>query len=96
MRPALAPTMRMTQDGDPEVRPYNVVFRYFSCPARSVVIVQWEFADRLPDEPMKEIIFADFLEISSHPSFSCRITPDSPMWVNAGSIGEPSGLNPRI
>ena len=36
MRPALAPTMRMTQDGDPEVKPYSVVFRYFSCPARSV------------------------------------------------------------
>ena len=39
IRPAFAPTIRMTQDGDPEVRPYNVVFRYFSCPARSVIIV---------------------------------------------------------
>ncbi len=28
--PALPPTMRMTQDGDPDVRPYNVVFRYRS------------------------------------------------------------------
>jgi hypothetical protein len=38
MRPALAPTIRITQDGDPDVKPYNVVFRYFSCPARSAVI----------------------------------------------------------
>ena len=28
------------------------------------------FADRLSDEPMNEMIFADFFEISSHPSFS--------------------------
>ena len=96
MRPALAPTMRMTQDGDPEVRPYSVVFRYFSCPARSVIIIQWDFVGQLLNEPMKETIFADLLEISSHPSFSWRTTPDSPTWVDAGSIGEPSGLNPRI
>ena len=36
MSPALPPTIRMTQDGDPDVRPYNVVFRYRSCPARSI------------------------------------------------------------
>jgi hypothetical protein len=35
IRPAFAPTMRMTQDGAPDVRPYNVVLRYRSCPARS-------------------------------------------------------------
>lgn len=46
IRPALAPTMRMTQDGDPEVKPYNVVFRYFSCPARSVGIGQGGFTHR--------------------------------------------------
>lgn len=33
--PALAPTIRMTHEGAPEVRPYNVVFRYRSCPAKS-------------------------------------------------------------
>ena len=36
IRPALAPTIKMTQDGDPEVRPYNVVFKYLSWPAKSI------------------------------------------------------------
>ena len=35
IRPALAPTIRITQEGAPDVRPYNVVFRYLSCPAKS-------------------------------------------------------------
>ena len=35
INPALAPTIKMTQDGAPEVRPYSVVFRYRSWPARS-------------------------------------------------------------
>jgi hypothetical protein len=35
IRPAFAPTIRMTQLGAPEVSPYNVVFRYRSCPAKS-------------------------------------------------------------
>jgi len=33
--PAFAPTIKMTHEGAPEVRPYNVVFRYRSCPAKS-------------------------------------------------------------
>jgi len=36
MRPAFAPTIRITQEGAPEVKPYNVVLRYFSWPARSI------------------------------------------------------------
>ena len=35
MTPALAPITRITQDGAPDVKPYNVVLRYRSCPARS-------------------------------------------------------------
>ena len=35
INPALAPTIKMTQEGAPEVKPYNVVFRYRSWPARS-------------------------------------------------------------
>lgn len=35
MSPALAPTIRSTQEGAPEVSPYNVVFKYFSWPAKS-------------------------------------------------------------
>lgn len=33
--PALAPTISMTHEGAPDVRPYSVVFKYRSCPARS-------------------------------------------------------------
>jgi hypothetical protein len=33
--PALAPITRITQDGAPDVKPYNVVLRYLSWPARS-------------------------------------------------------------
>lgn len=35
INPALAPTIKRTQDGAPEVRPYRVVLRYRSCPAKS-------------------------------------------------------------
>jgi len=35
IRPALAPTIRITHEGAPDVRPYNVVLRYRSWPARS-------------------------------------------------------------
>lgn len=35
IKPAFAPTIRTTQDGAPDVKPYNVVFKYRSCPARS-------------------------------------------------------------
>jgi len=35
INPALAPTIKITQDGAPEVKPYSVVFRYRSWPARS-------------------------------------------------------------
>ena len=30
IRPAFAPTMRITHDGAPDVRPYSVVFKYRS------------------------------------------------------------------
>jgi hypothetical protein len=30
MSPAFAPTMRVTQEGAPEVKPYSVVFKYRS------------------------------------------------------------------
>jgi hypothetical protein len=33
--PALAPITRITQDGAPDVKPYKVVLRYLSWPARS-------------------------------------------------------------
>ena len=36
MIPAFAPTMIIMHDGAPEVNPYRVVFRYRSCPARSL------------------------------------------------------------
>ena len=35
MTPALAPMTKITQDGAPDVKPYNVVLRYLSWPARS-------------------------------------------------------------
>ena len=35
MTPALAPTIIMIQDGAPDVKPYKVVFKYRSCPAKS-------------------------------------------------------------
>lgn len=35
IKPAFAPTIKITQDGAPDVSPYNVVFRYRSWPARS-------------------------------------------------------------
>lgn len=34
--PALAPTIRITHDGAPDVNPYRVVFKYRSWPARSI------------------------------------------------------------
>ena len=33
--PALAPMTKITQDGAPDVKPYSVVLRYLSWPARS-------------------------------------------------------------
>ena len=35
INPAFAPTIKMTQEGAPDVRPYNVVFKYRSWPAKS-------------------------------------------------------------
>lgn len=35
INPAFAPTIKITQEGAPDVRPYSVVFKYRSCPARS-------------------------------------------------------------
>lgn len=35
IRPALAPTIKITQEGAPDVSPNSVVFKYLSCPARS-------------------------------------------------------------
>ncbi len=48
MSPALPPTIRMTQDGDPDVRPYNVVLRYRSCPARSIEKMRKLYAAWIP------------------------------------------------
>ena len=79
IKPALAPTMRITQEGAPDVKPYNVVFRYRSCPARSAkyqharpfLVTNHSFL------PMKETILAACNDISAQPSFSRRMTSGS-------------------
>lgn len=97
MSPALPPTIKITQDGDPDVRPYRVVFRYRSCPARSKTmstIAHGSFM--IFDLPLNEMILEACIEISSHPIFSRRMTSGSLEWAVDGSMGFPVGPNPRI
>ena len=97
IKPALAPTMRITQDGAPDVKPYNVVFKYLSWPARSVQsIISHDLNCSNVNKPMKDTILAALMDISSHPSFSCRIASASAGFAVLGNIGVPEGSNPRI
>lgn len=80
IKPAFAPTMRITHEGAPEVSPYSVVFKYFSCPARS----------------MKEMIFAACMDIASQLIFSCRMASTSFDSVAVGRMGSPVGPKPSI
>lgn len=97
MSPAFPPTMRMTQDGDPDVNPYRVVFRYRSCPAKSGILVSSRISqEHVVCSPLNEMIFDACLEISSQPIFSRRIVSGSLELAAGGSIGFPVGPNPRI
>lgn len=95
--PALAPTIRITHDGAPDVNPYRVVFKYRSWPARST---KWRYIyeteSRQTDLPLNETILADCAEISSQPSLSRRITFASADGSIFGSTGVPAVEKPRI
>src|SRR5260370_40364544 len=67
--PALAPITRITQDGAPEVKPYKVVLRYLSWPARSDnFVTSGNISKDKGDLPINVTIFAERCEISSQPS----------------------------
>jgi hypothetical protein len=96
IRPAFAPTIRMTHEGAPEVSPYKVVFRYRSCPARSKrSSVEGRYTERYDIfSPLKETIFAACVEIDSQERFSrCEVESAD---LAAGSMGSPEGAKPRI
>lgn len=97
INPALAPTIRITHEGAPDVRPYNVVLRYRSWPARSKKKNMGEYPGiEVRVLPLKDTILAACNEISSHPSFSRRITSGSVEFAVLGNIGTPEGANPKI
>ena len=97
MSPAFAPTMRITQEGAPEVRPYNVVFKYRSCPAKSGKCLNNGNSSQFDvNLPMKDTILAACSDIASHPSFSLRIVSGSFKAAVFGRMGSPDGANPRI
>ena len=97
INPALAPTIRITQEGAPDVSPYNVVLRYRSWPAKSKKInINSTPRYQVRVLPMKDTILDACNEISSHPIFSRRITSGSVEFAVLGNIGAPEGANPRI
>lgn len=79
------------------MRPYSVVFRYRSCPAKS-----GEYFNKGSSSqfdlclPMKDTILAACNDIASHPSFSLRIVSGSFDTAVFGRMGSPDGANPRI
>lgn len=45
---------------------------------------------------MKDTILAALIDISSHPSFSCRTESESAEFAVFGNIGAPEGSKPSI
>ena len=103
--PAFAPTMRMTQEGAPDVSPYRVVLRYLSCPARSAISPPHQISLRHSDDmrrerererPMNDTIFAACIDIASQLIFSWRSASMSVECEEGGRIASPEGPKPRI